>query len=96
MVAGTGLSIGGAGVVNNSPSAQTIQSVLTATAATVVNAAAGNLTLSGTLDNGGFGVTLEGVNAVSIATVSGTGALLKLDAGAAAVTAAGSVTASAE
>ena len=96
VVAGTGLSIGGAGVVNNSPSAQTIQSVLTATAATVVNAAAGNLTLSGTLDNGGFGVTLEGVNAVSIATVSGTGALLKLDAGAAAVTAAGSVTASAE
>jgi autotransporter-associated beta strand protein len=81
VVAGSALSIGGAGVVNNSSSAQTIQNVLTATAATVVNANAGNLTLSGTFDNAGFGVTLQGGNAISLATVSGTGSLSKIDGG---------------
>jgi len=86
VVAGSALSIGGAGVVNNSSSAQTIQNVLTATAATVVNANAGNLTLSGTLDNAGFGVTLQGANAISLATVSGTGSLSKIDGGTATLT----------
>jgi autotransporter-associated beta strand protein len=81
VVAGSPLSIGGPGITNSSSSAQTVQNVLTATAATVVNAVAGSLTLAGTFDNGGYGLTLEGANAISMATISGTGALSKIEGG---------------
>lgn len=81
VVTGSALLIGGPGVTNNSSSLQSVQLQLTATAATVVNAAAGGLAIQSGFDNGGFGLTLQGANAISMSAISGTGSISKIDGG---------------
>ncbi|MEI6239407.1 MAG: autotransporter-associated beta strand repeat-containing protein [Planctomycetia bacterium] len=80
-VAGSGVALGAAGVVNSGTFANTVSLPLTLAAASKLDAAAGSLAVTGTLDTAGYALTLQGANAISIAAVSGTGSLLKIGGG---------------
>ena len=66
------------GITNNSANAQTLNVPVVLSAAQTINAAAGNLTLGQTVDNGGNLLTATGnSNTVVSGAISGTGALTK-------------------
>jgi fibronectin-binding autotransporter adhesin len=82
-VSGSAISIGvtGLGIVNNSTNAQTVSLGLTLANPVTVNAASGNITISGAIDTAGNALTVDGAQNVSLAAVSGAGNLVKLGAG---------------
>ncbi len=80
-LSGNALSIAG-GMINNSTSAQTIDLNLTLSAAQQLNAASGNLTVNGTVANGGNSLTVTGASNTTLAgIVSGSGGLVKAGVG---------------
>ena len=80
---GTTLTIQGGGIVNNDDSLQTINiSAISLGASQTWNAASGNLSLSGTINNAGFLLTVAGANNTAISgVISGSGGLTKTGAG---------------
>ena len=81
-LSGTAFTNGAAGIVNNSPNAQTISNGITLGAAQSFDAAAGNLTFAGAIDNNGNPLTIEGnSNTVVSGAISGSGGLTKSGTG---------------
>ncbi len=81
------------GVVNNSTNAQTLGVPVVLGAAQTLNAAAGNLTLSQTVNNGGYLLTVAGAsNTVVSGDISGSGGLTKTGNGTLDLTVANSYT----
>lgn len=80
-LSGAALEIAGGGITNNSGSAQTISANLTNTAANVYHTgsvANGSLAISGTVNNGGNLLTIDGTNDSSFSNqISGSGGLTK-------------------
>lgn len=88
-LSGSAVTNGAGGIVNNSTTSQTVSIPLILGAAQTVNAASGNLTVNGTIDNGGNLLTVNGANNTTIGgVVSGNGGLSKLGSGTAILTAA--------
>ena len=85
---GSALTLTGGGVTNNSANPQTLNVPLVLAAAQTFNAAAGNLTLSQAITNGGNVVTVGGVaNTIVTGTISGSGGLAKIGSGTASLAA---------
>jgi autotransporter-associated beta strand protein len=81
-VSGDALTVGALGVDNESTAAQTINIDLTLGAAQTFLAANGDLTFGGTVNNGGFLLTVAGDNDTAInGSISGAGGLTKNGAG---------------
>ena len=79
---GSALTNGSGGIVNNSTRAQTVSLPLTLGADQTFNAASGNLTVSGSIDNAGNTLTVAGAANTTISgAMSGAGGLVKNDAG---------------
>jgi autotransporter-associated beta strand protein len=78
-VGGSALTIGTGGLTNNSTNLQSISAPITLGGAQSWNAASVNLTVSGTVANGGYLLTLEGTGTTGTASgiISGTGGLTK-------------------
>ena len=82
-LAGSGVSNSGA-LFNSSSSASSCSIPLTlSAAATIVSSGTGGLTLTGNVNNGGYALTIDGVNPTSITTgvISGSGGLNKNGSG---------------
>ena len=80
-LAGNAINLNSA-ITNFSSNLQTVNLNQTLTAAATYSAANGALTLGGTIANGGYGLTVDGNNAVTFGTtVSGTGDLTKQGSG---------------
>ena len=80
-LSGNALTING-GITNNSTNTQTVGINLTLGAAQQFNAASGNITVSGTVNNGGNTLTVTGSSNLTLgSTVSGGGGLIKSGAG---------------
>jgi autotransporter-associated beta strand protein len=80
-LAGTAITLD-AGVTNSSTKAQTLSLPLTLTAGQTFNAAGAALTVSGTIDNGGYALTLDGANQSTLSgALSGEGSIVKNGAG---------------
>ena len=72
----------GSTIVNNSTNGQTVNVPLVFATAGTVNAAAGNLTLANTIDNGGYTLTVAGATNTSISgDISDAGGLIKTGTG---------------
>ena len=81
-ISGDALTVGAGGIDNESTSAQTIDNNLTLGAAQSFLAASGNLTIGGTVDNGGFLLSIAGASNTAInGAISGAGGLTKNGAG---------------
>jgi len=82
-VAGNALTIGieGLGILNESSNTQTVSLDLALANPLTINAASGNITISGAIATAGNTLTVNGAQNVSLAAVSGTGSLVKLGAG---------------
>jgi autotransporter-associated beta strand protein len=90
---GSSVTIGAAGIVNNSVTTQTVALGLTQSANSSFNAANGNLVISGPLNNAGYSLTLGGAGNTAISgVISGSGALTKSGAGTVTLTGANSYT----
>ena len=80
-LAGTAITLD-SGVTNSSTKAQTLSLPLTLNAGQTFNAAGAALTISGTIDNGGYALTLDGANQNTLSgALSGAGSLVKNGAG---------------
>gem|GEM_PF-5272250 len=81
VISGAAFSISN-GIINNSTATQTINNAATLTLAQTWSAASGNLVFGGTIDNGGFLLTINGASNTSASgIISGTGGLTKSGAG---------------
>jgi autotransporter-associated beta strand protein len=81
-VTGNAFTNGALGIVNNSSSAQSVDNDIALGAAQTFNAAAGNLSFGGAIDNAGFRLSVEGAgNTVVSGALSGSGGLTKLGSG---------------
>ena len=90
-LSGSAVTNGSGGIVNNSSAAQTVSIPLVLGANQTINAASGNLTVDGTIDNGGnvLGLSAAGANALTVGgVISGNGNLAKIGNGTATLTAA--------
>jgi autotransporter-associated beta strand protein len=85
-VGGNLLHLGGVGIVNASSFTQTVTNGIELDGDSVLAANAGDLVVSGTVTTAGHGLTLQGANAISLGTVSGTGGLAKQGSGTATLT----------
>ncbi|HEY2882999.1 MAG TPA: autotransporter domain-containing protein [Pirellulales bacterium] len=75
-IGGNQLSVGAGGITNNSPTEQIINNDIVMTAAASFTAATGNITIGGTVDNGGNLLTVAGASNTAINnTISGAGGL---------------------
>ena len=83
-ISGTGVS--SAGALSNTSGTNTYGGAITLGAASTIGSAAGALTLSSTINNATFGLTLDGAgNITANGIISGTGALTKTGSGIAAL-----------
>ena len=84
-LSGTAITLD-AGVTNSSSKTQTLSLPLTLTAGQTFNAAGAALTVSGTIDNGGYALTLDGANQNTLSgALSGAGSLVKNGVGTATI-----------
>jgi T5SS/PEP-CTERM-associated repeat protein/autotransporter-associated beta strand protein len=81
-LSGSNVSIGAAGIVNNSAATQTVALGLTQSADSSVTAASGDLVISGSLDTAGYNLTLNGSSNTTVSgNISGNGAITKSGTG---------------
>jgi fibronectin-binding autotransporter adhesin len=81
-LSGSPLTLGGGGITNQDTDAQTILNAITLAAPQTWNAASGNLTLSGTIANGGHLLTIDGAKNTSLYdAITGSGGLTKTGTG---------------
>ena len=90
-----GSGAGGVGALSNTMGANTYGGAITLGAGATIGSTAGTLTLSSTVDNGGFILTLDGAGAITASgAISGAGALTKTGSGTALLNAANGYTGS--
>ena len=93
ILTGSSVTIGAAGIVNNSATTQTVALGLTQSATASITAVNGNLVISGPLNNAGYSLTLGGAGNTAISgVISGSGALTTSGAGTLTLTGANSYT----
>ena len=81
--------MGAVGALSNTTGANTYGGAITLAAASTIGSTAGTLSLSSTVDNGGFALTLDGAGAITASgAISGAGTLSKTGAGTALLNAA--------
>ncbi|MDR3456935.1 MAG: autotransporter-associated beta strand repeat-containing protein [Verrucomicrobiae bacterium] len=78
---GSSLTLTANGILNNSASAETVNVPITLTSTQAFNAASGDLTLNGTVTDGGFGLTKTGAHALTLSGGSSVSGPLLVAAG---------------